>query len=45
MRFLYYSDGLCIQINRFEIKGQAKNASFVLTFCKFQIRTYFPVSF
>ena len=41
MRFLYYSDALCIQINRFEIKGQTLNVSFFSTFCEFQIKTYF----
>ena len=38
MRFLRYFDVLCIQINRFEIKGQAYNVSFVSKFCEFQIK-------
>ena len=44
MRFLCYSDVLCILI-RMEIQGQVLNASFLLAFCKFQIKkTYFLVS-
>ena len=45
IRFLCYSDALCIRIKRFYIKGQALNASmFFELFVKFQIKTYFSAS-
>ena len=44
MRFIYYSDALCIQIDNFRSKGQPK-ISFFFTFCEFQIQTYFTIVF
>ena len=36
MRFLCYSDALCVQINRFQSKGHAKNAKFFQAFVNFR---------
>ena len=44
MFFLCYSDALCVQINRFQSKGQAKNAKYFKLLLILDKKTYFLVS-
>ena len=41
MRFLFYSDALCIQIKRLRLKGRPKKRQFFRQFGQFQIKNLF----